>query len=102
LGRSTDDLAARDTRVLAIGKGTTRGATRVASMLKVPFPVLADPSGDAYARFGFAKSLLVIQQSGTVLIDRAGIVRYLHRATNPGDALDMYELTEAIKALRAA
>jgi peroxiredoxin len=102
LGRAHDDLAARGTRVLAIGKGTTRSAARVASMLKLPFPLLADPSGDAYARFGFGKSLLVIQQSGTVLIDRDGLVRYVRRGANPGDALDMYELTEAVKELNNA
>jgi hypothetical protein len=68
-------------------------------MLKLPFPVLADPSGDGYAHFGFGKSLLIVQQSGLVLIDREGIVRYLRRVVNPGDALDMYGLTESLKAL---
>lgn len=71
-------------------------------MLKLPFPVLADPSGDGFARFGFGKSLLIVQQSGLVLIDRQGLVRYLRRVVNPGDALDMYELTEELKRGGAA
>jgi peroxiredoxin len=99
LGRSHQDLGDRHTRILAIGKGTTRGASRVASMLTLPFPVLADPSGASYTRFGFARSFFVIQQSGTVLIDAVGAVRYIHRATNPSKALDMASLTVAVKSL---
>ena len=99
MGRSHDDFADRNTRILAIGKGTTRGATRVASMLSLPFPVLADPSGASYSQFGYARSFFVIQQSGTVLIDSAGVVRHVHRATNPGAALDMHALTTAVKAI---
>jgi hypothetical protein len=37
-----------------------------------------------------------------VLIDRDGLVRYVRRGANPGDALDMYELTEAVKELNNA
>jgi hypothetical protein len=43
--------------------------------------------------------VLILQQSGTVLVDRHGTIRYLHRATNPQQALKRHELRAALRSL---
>ncbi len=66
----------------------------------VPFPVLADPGRQAYRPYGFTKSLWVIQQSGVVVIDREGVVQYVHRSTNPQKSLDEQALLGHLEALK--
>lgn len=43
-----------------------------------------------------------IQQSGGVLLDREGVIRYLRMATNPGQSYDASELSEATRNLHPA
>lgn len=71
-------------------------AKTVAARLKLPFPLLYDPKADVFARYGFEKKLFVIQQSGTVLVDRGGVIRYALRSTNPFASLDLDELLRAL------
>jgi len=89
LGRAHDELRRLGAAVYAIAPGGPRMAKAVAGMLKLPFPLLYDPKAEVFARFGFEKKLFVIQQSGTVLVDREGVIRYALRSTNPGASLDL-------------
>ena len=59
--------------------------------------MLADPGRQAYRAYGFTKSLWVIQQSGSILLDKEGIVRYVRRSTNPQNSFDEAEMLKALK-----
>jgi peroxiredoxin len=82
---------------LLIGCGKVKDAERVAKALKLPFPVLADPDRATYLRYDLGKFLIAIQRSGTFLIDKQGIVRYIHQVTNPQASVDHDELMRAVK-----
>ncbi len=84
----------------AIGPRGQAAAVLAAEKMGVPFPVLADPGRQAYRAYGFTKSLWVIQQSGVVVIDREGVVRYVHRTTNPQKSLDEQALFRHLEALK--
>jgi len=96
LGRLYEQLQAHDTEVLVIGCGNRKAAERVSKSLKLPFPVLADHDREVYRRYGLDKVLLAIQRSGTFLIDKQGIVRYIHQVTNPQASVDRAELLREV------
>ena len=57
-------------------------------------------NGDAHALAGLDKKFLgIIQQSGTVVINRAGIVLYKRIATNPEDSFKVKEFKEYLMSL---
>ena len=82
-----------------IGGGSYDAAQKVAARYKLPYSVFGDPERSIYQKFGFDKSMLVIQKSGTVLIDKAGIVRYINRASNPGASVNKVEILAAANGL---
>jgi thioredoxin-dependent peroxiredoxin len=86
------DLEDRDVEVLVIGGGNSRDAARLARTFDVPFTVLADPDRAVYMQYNLDKMIGLIQRSATVLVDKQGIIRYLHRATNPNNSLDQVQL----------
>jgi peroxiredoxin len=101
LGRLNTRIEAAGAKVLAIGPRGQAAAALAAKKMGVPYPVLADPGRQAYRAYGFTKSLWIIRQSGTVLIDREGVVRYVHRSINPQNSLDEQALLRHLDALKA-
>jgi peroxiredoxin len=95
-----EQLQAWDTIVLVIGCGSRKDAERVSQSLKLPFPVLVDPDRALYRRYGLDKVLIAIQRSGTFLIDKQGILRYIHEATNPQASVDEAELMNEVRKLQ--
>lgn len=94
------NLAQYDVRVIVVGPGSPKEAADLAANMKVSVPLLADPNRTAHSTFGLDRALLgAVQQSGTVLIDRTGEIRYILRATNPANALDEATLMKEISAL---
>ena len=80
-----EQFRARETEVLIIGGGSRKGAERLSARLKLPFPVLVNPDRAVYRRYGLDKVLIALQRSGTFLIDKQGIVRYIHQGhQSPG------------------
>lgn len=100
MGRLNPQIEAKGAKVLVIGPRGGSAAALAARKMGAPYPVLADPSRQAYRAYGFTKSLWIIQQSGTVLVDRDGVVRYLHRSTNPQKSLDAPTLLQHLEALK--
>jgi peroxiredoxin len=94
------ELQAQDTEVLVIGGGQRRSAAMLKKLLRLPFPVLADPDRSIYRLYDLEKVLFVIQRSGTFLVDRQGIVRYVHQATDPLASVNRKELVRAVEKLR--
>lgn len=85
---------------LFLGPGSPSDAAKLASRLQSPFPVLADEDGSVAAAYGFRRVMLkTILQSGTVLVDRDGVIRYVRRSTNPSGALDVDSLFLALRHL---
>jgi len=62
--------------------------------------VLVDPDRAIYRHYGLDKVLLAFQRSGTFLIDKQGIVRYIHQVTNPQASVDENELMQEVKKLQ--
>lgn len=91
-----EQLRARETEVLVIGGGNRKGAERLAARLNLPFPILIDPERTVYQRYGLDKVLIALQRSGTFLIDKQGIMRYIHQVTNPQSSVDKEELMQAV------
>lgn len=84
--------------MIAIGPGTREDAKRLAAKLKHPIPVLADESGSVAAAYGFRRVMFgAIQQSGALIVDRDGVIRYARRVTNPSSALDEKGLFLALR-----
>ena len=103
LGRLTRDFQSANTEVLVILGDTLDRARQYANALKLPFPVLADPDRQVYGRFGLDKALIVIQRTASVVVDQAGVIRYLRRATNPMTWLqESQELLQVVKSLTEA
>ncbi len=97
MGRLNEQIAGHGTATLVIGPRGQSAAKLAAEKMAAPFPVLADPGRQAYRAYGFAKSLWVIQQSGWILLDKEGIVRYVCRSTNPQNSFDEAELLRVLK-----
>jgi len=86
--------------VLVIGGGSRKGAERLSARLKLPFPVLVDPERAIYRRYELDKVWIALQRSGTFLIDKQGIVRYIHQVTNPQTSVDKEELMREVEQLQ--
>jgi peroxiredoxin len=83
LGRLYKDFQAAGAEILVILRDTPERARKYAESLKAPFPVLADPDRAVYHRFDLEKAYIVIQRTASVVVDRAGVIQYMKRATNP-------------------
>jgi peroxiredoxin len=83
LGRLYKDFQAAGAEVLVILGDTPERARQYASLLKTPFPVLADPQREIYHRYDLERALIVIQRTASLVVDRQGVVRYIKRTVNP-------------------
>lgn len=105
--RSVRRLASLQARLLSygaaaliIGPGPPYEAADMARRLKVPFPVLADEDGQVAFNYGFRRTFLnAVMQSGTVLVDQKGVIRYVRRTANPRASLDVDALFLALRHL---
>lgn len=58
-------------------------ARQYALEIKAPFPILADPDRAIYHRYDLERTLGIVQQTASIVIDRKGIIRYHKQATLP-------------------
>ena len=58
-------------------------AHEYAEIVQAPFPILADPDRAVYKVYELEKYFMLFQRTASLVIDRAGVVRYLKRTTNP-------------------
>jgi peroxiredoxin len=100
-GRSAE-FAAGNVRVLiAVPEGQQEAADWQARR-HLPFPVVTGRRGTPHEAIGLTKKVFgAMQQSGTVLIDRDGIVRHAHGATMPISSYDKKGIAQAIHDLPA-
>ncbi len=100
MGQAAGSFHERGLEILVFGPGGREKAGRLARLIRAPYPVLADPEREVFRAYGYTRRLVsLLQQSGVVLVDPAGRVRYLRRCANPFLALDLPELERAIEGL---
>jgi peroxiredoxin len=103
LGRLYPEFQAAGAEVLVILGDSVEDAARYSAALNVPFPILADPAHAVYHEFGLEKAYLFMQRTASVVVDRAGRIRYLRRATNPMTWLqESQELLHVVQSLADA
>lgn len=103
LGRLYPEFQAAGAEVLVILGEAPERATQYGASLRVPFPILADPTQAVYHRFGLDKAYLLIQRTASVVVDRNGRIQYLRRATNPQTWLqESQELLQVVRGLKDA
>jgi peroxiredoxin len=83
LGRLYKDFQAANCEILLILGEPIEKARQYASILHLPFPVLADPERSVYHRYGLEKAVIFVQRTASLVIDRRGVIRYMRTATNP-------------------
>ncbi len=100
LGRLNADFEASNSQVLIILGDTPERARGYGETLHLPFPVLSDPQRGVYHQYGLGKTLRVIQQTASIVVDRDGIIRYLSRATDPTRWMsESRRVLEAVRSL---
>jgi peroxiredoxin len=96
LGREFRSEAPDAPLLLGIGPGGEQAAAIAARSLRLDYPLFGDPKSVVFRRFGYRTVLGIIRQSGTVVIDRQGIVRVAHRSSNPVTALPLAAVRAAL------
>lgn len=95
-----EQLLELDAEVLVVGPGSGGEAAALLRRLNPPFPVLADPEAALYRSLGLGRVMLgLVREHGTLLVDRAGQVRYRSTGANPGRAYDEQALLQALRTL---
>lgn len=103
LAQQQTNLRERGVDVVIALPTDTEEAAAWKSAKNVPFDVVTGRTGTAHEEAGLLRRVFgLIQQSGGILLDGEGSVRYLHISTNPGDSLRLRELDDAIDALPSA
>jgi peroxiredoxin len=96
---SADFDAANVTVLIAVPEDPSDAAAWKAKK-NIPFPVVVGKAGTAHAEVGLLRKVFgAIQQSGSILLDRDGVVRYTHVSTNPGASYSRSEVAAAVAAL---
>ncbi len=96
MGRLEPRLRALGYALVILVPDPVERAQKIAKLLRATFPVLADPERRAFRAFGLGRKLLVVQQSGTAVVDRDGALIYVRRSTAPRRAFDEAELMRAV------
>ena len=100
LAAQKDELAEAGVTVIVAVPEDAESAVAWKARKNVPFAVVTGRNGTPHAEAGLLRKVFgAIQQSGGVLVDMQGIVRYSHVSTNPGASYNKAELTAAIAAL---
>ncbi|WP_214324347.1 peroxiredoxin family protein [Nonomuraea sediminis] len=102
LVRRRDELAADNVKILVAVPEDRQEAAAWKDKRQIPFRVLVGRRGTPHEMVGLSrKAFGSMQQSGSILVDAAGIVRHAHGATMPTGAYDKKGITAAVQALRS-
>jgi peroxiredoxin len=95
-----DELDSRGATAVVIGSGTALSHRLATRWLRLPWPVLRDPDRSVYREYGLIRRFVLIQQSGTFIVDGKGILRYAHGGLSPYDAFHTDEVTATLRQLQ--
>ncbi|WP_410657604.1 peroxiredoxin family protein [Amycolatopsis sp. lyj-112] len=98
-GRAADLAAAKVRVLVAVPEGRAEaGAWRKKRAL--PFQVVTGRRGTPHEAVGLVKKVFgALQQSGSLLIDRDGVIRHAHAATMPVNGYDKKGIAKAVDDL---
>ena len=100
LARTQADFDAQGVKIVIAVPDTREAAAAWKANKKVPFPVVVGTEGTANAEAGLAKKVFgLVMQSGGILLDHDGVVRYAHASTNPTASYDKKAVAAAMDAL---
>ena len=100
MAKNSADFDAANVKVLIAVPEDPKDAAAWKAKKNIPFPVVVGKAGTAHAEVGLLRKMFgAIQQSGSVLLDKDGVVRYTHVSTNPGASYSRTEVAAAIAAL---
>jgi peroxiredoxin len=100
LARHADEYAALGTRILVVVPEGLPTARAWAARQRLPFPVVTGADGSAHEAVGLLRAVFgAVQQSGTVVVDRAGLVRYAKAATLPTAGYDRAAVLRTLTVL---
>jgi peroxiredoxin len=103
MAKNSADFDAADVTVLIAVPEEPADAAAWKAKKNIPFPVVVGKAGTAHAEVGLLRKVFgAIQQSGSILLDKNGVVRYTHVSTNPGASYNRTEVATAIAALPAS
>ena len=83
LGRLYKDFKAAGAEILVILGDTLERTRTYAELLKLSFPVLADPDRATYYLYDLERAIFGIQRTASVVVDQPSVIQYIKRATNP-------------------
>lgn len=83
LGRLNEEFTKSGFHVLVVLGESLDQAKNYKDLLKVPFPILADPDREVYHRFEMTRNFIGLQRTASIVLDEIGIIRYLKRVYNP-------------------
>ena len=96
--RDTDGIVRKaGGEIVAVCTGTPDEAAALRQQWNIPYPVLSDPSAQAYTAFGVTS-----EQPGSFVVDIEGVVRYAYRSAGAGDRPPTWELVDAVCTLTGA
>jgi peroxiredoxin len=96
LRQKYEELLTLNTQVIAVAPDTVEVLAPLARVLKLPYPLLADPLRTAFESYG----LLLREEllGGDFVLDASGVIRYIHRGTRAEDRPSWAELRQAVQA----
>ncbi|GIJ46136.1 peroxiredoxin [Virgisporangium aliadipatigenens] len=97
LARHVDEFTALDARILVVVPEGLPTARSWAAGQRLPFPVVTGAGDSVHEAIGMRRAVFgTVQQSGTVVIDRAGLVRYVKSVTLPLSGYDRAALLRVL------
>jgi peroxiredoxin len=100
MAKNSADFDAANVKVLVAVPEDPKDAAAWKARKNIPFPVVVGQAGTAHAEVGLLRKVFgAIQQSGSILLDKDGVVRYTHVSTNPGASYNRNDVAAAIAAL---
>ena len=101
LARHADEYATLGARILVVVPEGLPTARTWAARQRLPFPVVTGAHGSPHEAVGLLRTVFgTMQQSGTVLVDKTGLIRYTKTATIPTAGYDRAAVLRTLTALR--
>jgi thioredoxin-dependent peroxiredoxin len=83
LGKMYDQFRGAGAEIIVILGEDVEKSKKYADGIGLPFPILSDPDRAVYQLYELEKYFLLFQRTASLVVDKAGVVRYLKRTTVP-------------------
>lgn len=96
------EIRERGARILAIAPHGLSETRQLVSELQLPFPVLSDPNREVFRAYDLPSRLWSLgQRPGTVVIDRAGMIRWAYLGSQQWETAPVAAILAALDQLAA-